>query len=165
MPTTDTITLRPHLRQYLAEVLPMTLFLGIVLAAVRTMSGDYLPDDFCSQATVALCVASIAMLAAAYLKMYTHVWSVTADVLASRTGIFVMHKEYMELYRVVDFSESQTFMQKLLGVKSLVVYSTDRSDKALLIFGLPEGCDMVSELRRRVADCKRRNNIYEITNR
>ena len=70
-----------------------------------------------------------------------------------------------ELYRVVDYEESQTFLQKLLKVKSVTVFSTDKSDCIMCMYGIDASNDVVRIIRSRVEKCKQEKRIYEITNR
>jgi hypothetical protein len=80
---------------------------------------------------------------------------------------FFLHREvdYQELYRVVDFNESQTFMQQLFRLKTVSIYSGDRTTPRLDIIGVPMKENLVTAIRERVETNKRRRSIYEITNR
>lgn len=80
-------------------------------------------------------------------------------------GVFQRSVSYMELYRVVDFAERRTLMQQICGLKSVTVFSMDRSTPRLELTGMANKPDIVSLIRRRVEINKRRKGIYEITNR
>ena len=80
-------------------------------------------------------------------------------------GVFHREVDYQELYRVVDFNESQTFMQQLFHLKTVSIYSGDRTTPRLDIIGVPMKENLVTAIRERVETNKRRRSIYEITNR
>jgi uncharacterized membrane protein YdbT with pleckstrin-like domain len=80
-------------------------------------------------------------------------------------GVFQRKVDYLELYRIVDFNEHQTFIQQLCGLKTVSIYSGDRTTPRLDIIGVKNGCEYVSLIRERVEYNKRRKGIYEITNR
>ena len=71
----------------------------------------------------------------------------------------------MELYRVIDYQEDRTFMQQIAGLKTVIIFSTDRSTPRLNIIGQRSGFDLISEIRWRVELNKQRKGIHEITNR
>lgn len=80
-------------------------------------------------------------------------------------GVFSYTTDYMEMYRVVDYRQKRTFVQQLLKVKTITIYSMDKNMSTLNIIGVPENNDMVNEIRYRVEYNKKRKGIYEITNR
>ena len=69
------------------------------------------------------------------------------------------------LYRVVDYQQNRTFLQQLLGLKTITILSGDRNMNRLDIIGVRETENIVSEIRNRVEYNKRMKSIYEITNR
>lgn len=72
---------------------------------------------------------------------------------------------FVELYRVVDFSENRGIVEQLFGLKTVSIFSGDRSNPKLDIFGINERIDVVGIIRKRVEYNKQRKGIYEITNR
>ena len=79
-------------------------------------------------------------------------------------GIFTTQRDYIELYRVVDYSEHRTFTQMILGLKTVSVFSGDRTSPRLDIIGVFEKDNIIQELRYRVEVNKTRRNIHEFTN-
>ena len=73
--------------------------------------------------------------------------------------------EYIELYRVIDFRETESFMQGIFDLKTVTVYSGDRTTPKLRIHGIPAGLQLVPCLRERVNYNRQKRGIYEITNR
>ena len=90
---------------------------------------------------------------------------VTDEQLIFLHGVFQRSTDYMELYRVVDYQQNRTFLQQLLGLKTITILSGDRNMNRLDIIGVRETENIVSEIRNRVEYNKRMKCIYEITNR
>ena len=70
-----------------------------------------------------------------------------------------------ELYRIVDFCEQRDIMEQLFGLKTVSIYSGDRTNPKLDIYGVKEKVDVVGIIRERVEYNKQRRGVYEITNR
>lgn len=90
---------------------------------------------------------------------------VTDEQIMYLHGILSHQTDYMELYRVVDYQQSRTFMQQLTRLKTITIMSGDRNLPVLNIIGVREDEDLVQEIRRRVEHNKKLKSIYEITNR
>ena len=64
----------------------------------------------------------------------------------------------------MDFDERRSFLQLLLGLKTIVVHSGDRTMPKLRIIGIREKADVVECLRERVSYNRQRMNIHEFAN-
>ena len=53
----------------------------------------------------------------------------------------------------------------MFGIKTVSIYSGDRTNPRLDIYGIRERIDVVSVIRERVEYNKRSKGVYEITNR
>ena len=90
---------------------------------------------------------------------------ISAEQLIVQHGIFHRTSDYIELYRIVDFSKSRDLLEQFFGLKTICIYSGDRTNPKLDIYGVREKLDVVGIVRERVEYNKRRKGIYEITNR
>ena len=70
----------------------------------------------------------------------------------------------MELYRVNDYKEEQSLLQRILGLKKVIVFTTDRTMPTLNIYGVNTPVDIISYLRENVEKSKEDKRIYEIAN-
>ena len=80
-------------------------------------------------------------------------------------GVFHKTRDFLELYRVVDFKEESSFIQQIFSLKTVVIYSGDRSTPRLDMLGLDKSDNIIPIIRERVSANRKRNSIYEITNR
>ena len=72
-----------------------------------------------------------------YLKMMR--FTITDEMIIYEHGVLWKQREYIELYRVIDFKEHISFFQNLTGLKTVTIYSGDRSTPILPIPGIALG--------------------------
>lgn len=153
------ITLRPHWAQYIiSQGLMFLVSLAMFLVA------GYESITF---KTPFLALGSVTTLMMLYGCMYLNKlrFIISSEQLIVQHGIFHRTSDYIELYRIVDFSENRNLLEQFFGLKTVSIYSGDRTNPKLDIYGVKEQIDVVAIIRERVEYNKRRKGIYEITNR
>lgn len=152
-----TIMLRPHWTQYIINELPFLILnvIGWTLVVRQHAENEWL------------------LLATAILSLYVYYqyayisamkYRISSEQILFRHGVLQRDCDYIELYRVVDYYEHQSLMQQLFGLKTISIYSGDRTNPRLDIIGVPKSKDLVSEIRTRVEMNKIAKGIREITN-
>ena len=117
------------------------------------------------QIAVSFCSLLLAiLLIVRHITLTAVLWIINDNTLCRICDVFSRHTDYIELYRVVDYSESQTLLQKPWRVKTVSIISTDKTDRTMLMYGISARRDIVQEIRERVENCKKQRRIYEITN-
>ena len=152
------ITLQPSMVQFIIDELPL-----LTLCAAGWAYGGM--EDV-PLGTVATLFAVLLSLHLAYRLVYLKRirYRVGSERLVSAHGVFQRSTGYIELYRVVDFQERQTLLQQVFGLKSVTVFSTDRTTPRLEMTGLPKRIDIVDIIRERVEYNRQTKGIHEITN-
>lgn len=145
------ITLHPHWGQY------------IISQGMAFLAGH----DSITYKMPFVVLGSIMTCIMLYGCLYIHKLSyiITSEQLIIQHGVLIRKSDYIELYRVVDFSENRGIVEQLFGLKTVSIFSGDRSNPKLDIFGINERIDVVGIIRKRVEYNKQRKGIYEITNR
>ena len=105
------------------------------------------------------------LLAYRYLYITRLKWTITDKQLITQWGVLTRDIHYVELYRVVDYCERQSFMQMVFGLKDVIVYSNDRTTPAQRIYGVPGALVIIPLLKDLVEQQKREYHVYEIANR
>ncbi len=158
IPHTKAITLRPSGMQWAISYLPLicVAICGYVYAGMEDMP--------LTMVVLALSfVLSLYLLyQLAYLRNVKYL--VSSQQLVTTFGIFRMERNYMELYRVVDFYEHQSLMQRIFGLKTITLFSTDRNTPQLHIIGMKSNIDLVGYLRPLVFANRERMRIHEFAN-
>ena len=155
----STITRRPAVRQYLAnDLIPAILCVaGLTVASIDGLFlGNLL---FWFSLAMTLCL----VYRLCYLK--TMRYTVTVEQIIYEHGVFHRSRDYMELYRVIDFKEDSTLVQQLFGLKTVRIFSGDHSTPRLDMTGITSGDNIIPVIRERVTSNRRKHGIYEITNR
>lgn len=156
---TGTIVRKPSFRQFIANDLPV-IVLCITGLAVAGLDGMVLKNLLLWMSLfVAVC------LGYRFVYMKRTVYLITSEQLIHEHGVFHRTRDYIELFRVVDFREESTFLQQLLGIKTVRIYSGDRSTPYLDLVGISGDDGLIPCIRERVNLNKQKNGVYEITNR
>ena len=152
------VSLQPNWRQLLIDE-----GLSILGALALLVAGGL---DAVPWHAVCLCLALVLAVKVIYGLVYLRQmeYTITGEQLVYEHGVFSRSRDYIELYRVVDFDEKRNFLQLLLGLKTVVVHSGDRTMPKLRIIGVREKEDIVGCLRERVAYNRKRMNIHEFAN-
>lgn len=154
-----TMTRKPKAMQFLANDLPVIILClaGLIRAG---MDGIFLGNIlFWFSLAITLC------LIYRYLYLRSMSYTFTAEQIIYEHGVFRRTRDYCELYRVIDFREESSFLQQILGLKTVTVYSGDRSTPRLDLVGINRADNIIPIIRERVTVNRRRHGIYEITNR
>ena len=157
------LSLKPDYRGFIAENSGIAFL--FVLSVVAMPYSTHFGLWYVSMLSLVLSMGLAFLLLVRYIILTSVVWIISEDTLCRIKGVFSRRTDYTELYRVVDYEESQTFLQKLLKIKSVRIISTDKSDSILEMYGIDVSLDVVKFVRNRVEKCKQEKRIYEITNR
>ena len=154
----EDVRIRPDWRQLLIDEL-MSILAAVVLLIIGGLdSVQYHSVFFC----LAMALGFKVYYRVVYLR--TMLYTITGEQLVYEHGVFSRSRDYIELYRIVDFDEKRSFLQLILGLKTVVVHSGDRTMPKLLIIGIRERNDIVTPLRERVSYNRKRMNIHEFAN-
>ena len=154
----EDVSLRPSWRQLLIDEL-VSILGALALIVIGGLDG--VPAH-----TLLLCLGLALVVKVCYRLVYLRqmVYTITGEQLVYEHGVFSRSRDYIELYRVVDFDEKRSFLQLLLGLKTIVVHSGDRTMPKLRMTGIREAADVVGCLRERVSYNRKRMNIHEFAN-
>ena len=149
-------------RQFVAEDAGLIAIMALLAGAVPVIIRDY--DRMVGIAMTSLAVFLSVVLLVRYVMLVSVKWVVEDETLCRVKGVFSKQTDYIEMYRITDYVESRSFLQRLLGVKTVTVYSTDRSDSVTDIPGVPADMDLIGMIRENVEKCKKERRVYEIAN-
>ena len=157
-----TTSVKADFREFLAENTGMMAITAFFIGATPILVQR--ADRYLAMAVVALVVFMLSVLFVRYIMLTSVRWTLEDERLCRSKGVFSKQTDYIELYRITDYQECRSFLQRILGVKTVTVFSTDKSDAVSDILGVPADMDLVGILRDEVEKCKKNKNIYEITN-
>jgi len=158
-PNIRALTLRPDYRQYIIAQMP-SILLALVMIVCFFM--DFFGLRLCFL-IVDLFIITLLICQAFYLMRVRY--TISQEQIIYMHGILYHETDFMELYRVVDYQEKRSFMQQMLGLKDVVIFSMDRNLPRLTMTGMKEELNLIEVIRQRVEFNKHQKGIYEITNR
>lgn len=153
---------KPELRYYLRSnlfIFPLiyTLYrVYIYLAEIKELLPLY--------AIIITYVLLIAYLIYRYLFLINISWTISDEQLIYRRGVISIEIDYLELYRIYDYTEYSTFLDRIFHLKNVRIVSTDHTSPSLTIKGINYKEDLLTELRSKVEQRKDQRRIYEIAN-
>ncbi len=157
--TYPNITIRPHWGEYVIENLPL---LVIIPCGVAVLVAYTFPFKWALELLLLLLTLYLIYRHQYLTRIKFHIGS---EQVMIQHGIFELRRNYLELYRVIDYDERQIVAERFFGIKTVSIYSGDRSTPRLDIIGVPADLDLVVAIRERVEYNKRRKGVYELSNR
>jgi len=94
-----------------------------------------------------------------YIRRLTYL--VTSEYIRITNGILLKRVDQVELFRVKDYIIIQPPVLQLFGLMNVILKSTDGENPVVRLYGIPRS-DLIDELRSRVQQARKNNNIYEI---
>ena len=167
------IVVTPNHIYYLIKNVHIILFtfiliflLGVFDNFYNVLASGFIPlYDIIYYSVFILILLLIVFLIYNYIEIfYCTKWIITDDKIKIRKGVFFKSIDFIELYRVIDYSEKQTFIQQIFKLKDVIIHSGDKTDPFLRIYGISTSKDLITILRPLVEECKQKRKIVEITN-
>ncbi len=135
-----------------------------VIALFALAGYDGLAPQWMTPYIIGVAIVLILYLVYRYLYVTRTVYVITSEQLKYECGVFSCSRDFIELYRVVDYREQRSFLQILFGIKTISIYSGDRTHPRLDLIGIDNKLDLISTIRERVEINKKLHNIHEFTN-
>lgn len=155
------IYIRPKIRFVLVmAMVPMLLYCA-AFAALLMLPSEY---AWASGLLLAVLGGTFLLIVWSLLVVQCTSWKLTADQLCFKRGVIARRTDYLELYRVTDYVMKETPVERLLGLCSFYIVSTDSSSPVTRIYGIPHVSGLQAEFRRRVERQRRTKRIIEIGN-
>ncbi len=110
-------------------------------------------------ALLPLFLLGLLLLLRAWYLVASKRYRLTTQRLFVQTGLVAKHLEEVELFRVKDVTLSQGFFQRLLGVGTVVVLSTDDTAPRLELAGLREPLAVKETLRSAFRAARQREGM------
>ncbi len=112
----------------------------------------------------ALCllVVPIPWAFAKWLQVRCRVFRLTNERLIITSGIFSKTTEALELYRVRDFQVQQSLMERLVGLHTVHLITSDASTPQLILDCMPVAANLPDLLREHIEECRVQKRVREV---
>ena len=156
------ISIRPDYREFFAEntaSISLLIVTFIAIPFIEDFGNNYV------QVGILSCFSLLVILLVyRYIMLTSVVWIIADKTIFQICGFSSFNTNYIELYSVVEYHETQTVLQKLWKVKTITIISTGKTNGILNIHGVKVDMPIIELIRNRVEKCKQTKKIYEITN-
>lgn len=88
-------------------------------------------------------------------------WTITDKKIIIKKGVFVKTINDTDLFRVIDFSEKRNIIQSIFNNTTLFIYSSDKTDPVLCLYGIKNDRNAIEELKQRCKTERTANGIRE----
>ena len=112
------------------------IFLLCALVAIALIGSAIKIGGSASTPLLALLLLPIAIAGWRWLVTHSTQYTLTDQRLKTRRGVFGRVTDDLELYRVKDSHFTQTFLQRLLGIGTITLRTTDASTPIVLLPGM-----------------------------
>ena len=153
------VTIKPHWLQCISLLAPVFLVLIMTLICVIITKVPFL-----LWMARLMCLGVSLYLAYKMSELLSIKYIITKEQILYVHGAFNCTTDYVELYRVFDYQQRMSFLQRLMGLKTVIIMASDRNTPMLNIIGVKRNYDVVKIIRQRVEYNKRVKQIYEIGN-
>jgi len=150
------ISIRPDYREFFAENTASISLLTVTFIAIPFIE-DF-GNNYVQVGTLSCFSLLVILLVYRYIMLTSVVWIMADRTIFQICGISSSKTNYIELCRVIDYSETQTV------VKTITITSTGKTNGILKIHGVKVNMPIIELIRNRVEKCKQTKKIYEITN-
>lgn len=103
----------------------------------------------------------LVMAAIRFLQIARHQYELTEQRLYERSGILFRRAEVLELYRVLDLSVEQPFLQGLVGSGRVILTTRDSSTPRIVLEAVPDPLAVADLIRDRVERCRVAKGVRE----
>jgi membrane protein YdbS with pleckstrin-like domain len=104
-------------------------------------------------------IVGLVLLASVWWRIRSSRYRLTTQRLFVQRGLFMKQTNEMELYRVKDVRVDQGLVQRLLGVGSITVLSSDDSTPAVTLLGVDRPQDVKETIRTHYRAARKREGV------
>ena len=97
-----------------------------------------------------------------WLEVKNTKYELTNERLRTRTGILNKKMDDLELYRVKDYKLDSPFFLRLFSLGNIVLETSDKSSPVVVIKAIPNGADLLEQIRRCVEVRRDQKRVREV---
>lgn len=122
----------------------------------------YVHDKYAKLIIALISIILMTFLLWSYISiMVCTKWTITDQAIIIKKGVLIKTINQTELFRVIDFSEKQNIIQNIFNNTNLYIYSSDKTDPELCLYGITRDVQSFLEIKRRVQEQRQLHHIHE----
>lgn len=140
-------------------LLGLVVFAGPIVFRVLSKQGE---NQFAWWWFLVFAGIGVILILIPWIKTKTVSYKITNYRIDVERGIIGRRIDTMELWHVEDISLTQTVLERILGVGSVIVISHDETMPRLAMRGLPNPRPLFDTLKQRVISVKRQRGVVKM---
>lgn len=154
------ISIRPDYREFFAENTASISLLIVTFIAIPFIE-DF-GNNYVQVGTLSCFSLLVILLVYRYIMLTSVVWIIADRTIFQICGISSSKTNYIELCHVIDYSETQTVLQKLWKVKTITLTSTGKTNGILKIHGVKVNMPIIELIRNRVENANKQRKYMKL---
>jgi membrane protein YdbS with pleckstrin-like domain len=138
----------------LLNFVPFTLCIVIDLALIG--------GAFVAPFLLLLTIFPLIYLVWSYLKVHCRVFELTSQRLRMYEGVLNQEIDEVELYRVKDTGIARPFLQRIFGLSTITLVTSDRTHSEVVIPAIKEGMEVREKIRSHVEVVRDSKRVREV---
>ena len=138
----------------LVNFVPFTLCILLDLALIA--------GSFAAPFLLLLTIFPLIYIVWTYLKVHCRVFELTSERLRMYEGVLNQDIDEVELYRVKDTTIARPFLQRLFGLSSMTLKTSDRTHPEITIPAIKEGMEVREKIRGHVEAVRDSKRVREV---
>ena len=114
------------------------LFWAILVLVASFFAKPYIDQQILQYITIALVIFSLLGYCLSYLFIRSIRYQLTEEQILYTRGIFTVTTDYIELYRIVDFTVIRSFLLRIIGGMTFSMDTIDKSHPVFKLEGIPK---------------------------
>lgn len=135
----------------------------IALAAIATLATyflkPYVPLTILKYAVGGLVALLFIIHILQYLFIHSIKYTITKEQILFKRGIFTIKTDYIELYRIIDFTTTRSFLLRFIGGMTFAMDTMDKSHPVFKLEGIPRS-NVDEIIRSLVEDNRRQKRVF-----
>ena len=126
---------------------------------------DFVPDKFepyILKLPVFLAVLFAGCLGYHMLKIYCICYEISSEELRHYSGILHRKHEFVEHYRIKDFSVDRPLIYRMFGLGNLTIYTSDKTTPVFKMEAIKNPQNIYKTLRGLVEQNRREKHVFEV---
>ena len=97
-----------------------------------------------------------------WLEVRSNSYRLTSERLLVESGVINKATEALELYRVRDLQVTQPLLQRMFGLETITLLTSDSSAAQVVVDYIPRGLGLADKFRAQVEACRVKKRVREI---
>ena len=141
---------------------PSQLLNAVPISICVLLDLGLIAGSFAAPFLLLLTIFPLVYLVWTYLKVHCRVFELTSERLRLYEGVLNQEIDEIELYRVKDTTITRPFLQRIFGLSTITLKTSDRTHPEVIIPAIKEGMEVREKIRSHVETVRESKRVREV---